>query len=162
MLKNTRQHLFVDRGVQGSLIARVVLYWVTCLVTITLMLLCWRVLTGPVRGFTTYFEEMKFQFGPALVASCILLPLVIVDLLRVSNRFVGPLVRLRKAMRAAARGEHVEPLSFREGDFWLELAQEFNVMLARMERSAAVSGRRDRPEAKQKDDAEAYEMAAAD
>ena len=39
--KALRKHFFVDSKVQGALIARVVLYWVVCLITIALMLLCW-------------------------------------------------------------------------------------------------------------------------
>jgi len=132
--KNFRRRFFVDPQVQGALILRVVLYWVVCLVTVTLMLLCWRIATGPARLFYTHFDDMWFHYGPAMVASCILLPLLVIDIVRLSNRFVGPLVRLRRAMRALARGEHVEPVSFREGDFWLEFAQEFNALLARVER----------------------------
>jgi len=138
--KNFRRRFFVDPQVQGALILRVVLYWVVCLVTVTLMLLCWRIATGPARLFYTHFDDMWFHYGPAMVASCILLPLLVVDIVRLSNRFVGPLVRLRRAMRALARGEHVEPVSFREGDFWLEFAQEFNALLARVERQQTGPG----------------------
>ncbi len=138
--KNFRRRLFVDPQVQGALVLRVVLYWVLCLVTITLMLLCWRILTGPARLFYTHFDDMWFHYGPAMIASSIMLPLLVVDIVRLSNRFVGPLVRLRRAMRALARGEHVEPVSFREGDFWLEFAQEFNALLARVERQQTGSG----------------------
>ncbi len=138
--KSYRKRLFVDPQVQGALVLRVVLYWVLCLVTITLMLLCWRILTGPARLFYTHFDDMWFHYGPAMIASCIMLPLLVVDIVRLSNRFVGPLVRLRRAMRALARGEHVEPVSFREGDFWLEFAQEFNALLARVQREPTGPG----------------------
>ena len=138
--KNFRRRFFVDPQVQGALILRVVLYWVVCLVTVTLMLLCWRIATGPARLFYTHFDDMWFHYGPVMVASCILLPLLIVDMVRLSNRFVGPLVRLRRAMRALAQGEHVEPISFRDGDFWLEFAQEFNAVLARVQRRQGGSG----------------------
>ncbi len=138
--KNFRRRLFVDPQVQGALILRVVLYWVLCLVTITLMLLCWRILTGPARLFYTHFDDMWFHYGPAMIASCIMLPLLVVDIVRLSNRFVGPLVRLRRAMRALARGERVAPVSFREGDFWLEFAQEFNTLLARVQRDQIAAG----------------------
>ena len=40
-----------------------------------------------------------------------LLPLVVVDVLRLSNRFVGPLLRLRRSLRQLARGEYVEPIA---------------------------------------------------
>jgi len=129
----TRKRLFVDPKVQGTLILRVVLYWIVFLVTLTLMLLCWRVFTGPARPFYTHFDDMWFQFGPALVGSCLLLPLVVFDILRLSNRFAGPLFRLRRSLRALARGEIVRPISFREGDFWIEVAHEFNAALARLQ-----------------------------
>lgn len=132
-IQQMRKKLFVDPKVQGALVVRVGFYWVVCLITITLMLLCWRILSGPARLFYTHFDEMWFNFGPALIASFILLPLVLVDIVRLSNRFAGPLVRLRRSMRALARGEEVRPIQFREGDFWQEFADEFNALLARMQ-----------------------------
>jgi hypothetical protein len=132
--KRMRKQLFVDWRVQGALMLRAVLYWTVCLITISLMLLCWRILTGPARMFSTHFDEMWFQYGPALLASFILLPLVLVDVVRMSNRFAGPLVRLRRCMRALARGEHVEPVQFRGSDFWREFAEEFNAVVTRVQR----------------------------
>ena len=132
-IKSLRKRLFVDPKVQGALVLRVILYWVVCLITITLMLLCWRILTGPARAFYQHFDEMWFYYGPALLASLLLLPLVLVDLVRFSTRFVGPFLRLRRAMRGLARGEHVEPIEFRRGDFWKEFADEFNAVVARVQ-----------------------------
>jgi len=141
--KCMRKRLFVDPKVQGALAVRVVLYWVVCLITITLMLLCWRIVTGPARLFYTHFDDMWFHYGPALVASLMLLPLVVVDIVRLSNRFAGPMLRLRRSMRALARGENVEPLEFRDADFWHEFAAEFNGVLARvqhLQRQADLGG----------------------
>ncbi len=131
--KGMRKHLFVDPKVQGTLVARVVMYWGVCLITITLMLLCWRIVTGPARMFYTHFNDMWFFYGPAAVASFLLLPLVIVDIIRVSNRFTGPMLRLRRSIRELARGDHVEPIEFRDGDFWHDFAEEFNTLLRRMQ-----------------------------
>lgn len=133
-IKQARKQLFIDPKVQGALVLRVALYWVVCLMTLTLMLLCWRILTGPARMFYTHFDEMWFHYGPALIASFLLLPLVILDIVRLSNRFAGPLVRLRRSMRALARAEDVRPIHFREGDFWQEFADEFNAIRDRVER----------------------------
>jgi hypothetical protein len=111
----------------------VALYWAVCLITIMLMLLCWRIVTGPARLFHTHFSDLWFDYGPAMIASLVLLPLVIIDVLRVSNRFAGPLLRLRRSMRALARGEEVGPIEFRGGDFWREFAEEFNAVAIRMQ-----------------------------
>ena len=132
-LKSLRNQLFVDPKVQGALVLRVVLYWVVCVITITLMLLCWRILTGPARLFYTHFSEMWFYYGPAVVASSLLLPLVVVDIVRLSNRFTGPLLRLRRGMRALARSEEVKPIRFRDDDFWQDFADEFNALAARVQ-----------------------------
>jgi hypothetical protein len=128
-----RKQLFVDPKVQGALVYRVILYWVFCLIAMGLMLLSWRILTGPARLFYTQIDDMWYFHGPALVASLLLLPLVVIDIIRVSNRFTGPLLRLRRSMRGLASGERVEPLYFREGDFWKDFADEFNEVIARVQ-----------------------------
>ncbi|MCR4412654.1 MAG: hypothetical protein NUV77_09545 [Thermoguttaceae bacterium] len=135
-----RKQLFVDYKVQGALALRVVLYWAACLLTMTLMLVCWRILTGSARAFYLQLDDMWFHYKPALVASVLLLPLVVVDVLRLSNHFAGPMVRLRRAMRALAEGKSVEPIYFRENDFWREFADEFNALATRVQaQSTAVS-----------------------
>jgi hypothetical protein len=130
--KDQRKHLFVDPKVQGALATRVVLYWVMCVLSVGLWLLCWRMFIGPEELFTGYFDDLWFFFGPALIASLLLLPLAIFDVIQFSNRFVGPLLRLRRSMRALARGEYVEPLQFRQDDFWQEFAAEFNAVRAKV------------------------------
>ena len=132
-MKSLRKRLFVDPKVQGALVGRVILYWVVCLITITLMLICWRIVTGPARPFYTHFDDLWFFHGPAVIASFLLLPLVVVDIVRVSNRFAGPMLRLRRSMRALARGEYVEPLEFRDADYWHEFADDFNAVLKRVQ-----------------------------
>ena len=130
--KSMRKHLFVDPKVQGALIARVVMYWIISVTTIALMLLCWNMIAHPARMLHVQFNDMWFFYGPAAIASFVLLPVVIADVIRISNRFVGPLLRLRRSMRALARGEHVAPIEFRNNDFWREFADEFNAVRARI------------------------------
>jgi hypothetical protein len=143
-INGLRKRLFVDYKVQGALINRVVIYWAMCLTTLALLILCWRILTGPARMFYTHFDDLWFQYGPAVIGSLLLLPLIVFDMVRLSNRFVGPLLRLRRSLRALSRGEDVAPLEFREGDFWREFADEFNIIAERMHRlnkSAAFDNR---------------------
>ena len=67
--KYPRKQLFVDPKVQGALVLRAVMYWVVCLIAITLMLLCWRILTGPARMFYTHFaDELTHRSTLALSA----------------------------------------------------------------------------------------------
>ena len=66
-------------------------------------------------------------------------PLVVIDCVRLSNRFAGPLHRLRRDMRRLAAGEIVEPIHFRDDDLWREFADEFNAVARRMELLAQTS-----------------------
>ena len=127
-----RRQFFVDPKVQGALVLRAVGYWLFCLVTIALMILFWKVATGPARPFWTHINAMWFQFGPAFVASICLLPLVVIDTIRLSNRFAGPFVRLRRSMRELAEGESVADVHFRDDDFWRDFAEDFNRLRRRM------------------------------
>jgi len=135
MLSTKRRRYFVDRGVQGTLMLRAALYWGCCLLIVTLVLLTWQIVTGPSRIFYTQFDNLWFRYGPALVVSLCLLPLVLVDVVRLSNRFAGPAYRLRRAMRQLAHGEKVQPITFRQGDFWKEFADDFNRIAARLEKA---------------------------
>lgn len=129
-----RWRLFVDWRVQGALVGRAILYWFACLATIVLMLVCRQVIIGPAQPLVEHFRLVLEQLRPAMVASLVLLPLVLVDIVRMSNRFAGPLVRLRRSMQELAEGQPVEPLQFRRDDFWREVAEQFNALLARVQK----------------------------
>ena len=138
-MKHLRKQFFVDPKVQGALVGRVILYWLICIITITLMLLCWRIVTGPARIFYMHFSDVWFFYGPAMLASLALLPLVVIDIIRLSNRFAGPMLRLRRSMRALTQGEYGDPVEFRDGDFWQEFAEEFNALVARVQGQAPAA-----------------------
>jgi len=129
-----RTVFLVDREVQVALMVRTAWYWLFCLLSISLMLICWDAYHGPSRRFIALASELYFRYGPALAASLILLPIVMLDVMRLSNRFVGPVVRLRFALREVADGRPAQPLNFRDDDFWRELAAEFNRATARLAR----------------------------
>ena len=129
-----RRQLFVDRRVQGALLLRATGYWLFCLLTVSLMVLCWGVLTGPRAPAAETLGRLLTTYAPALLASLILLPMVLVDCNRFSNRFVGPLLRFRRNLRQLADGEAVKPIQFRDHDYWTDLAESYNDLLARMQR----------------------------
>ena len=123
-----RRHFFVDPSIQGALILRIVVYWTTSMVAMAAMILCWRIETGTPATLWSRLGETAFYCGPIVIVSLLLLPLVVVDMIRFSNRFVGPLLRLRRSMRQLARGQRVEPIEFRRKDLWRELAADFNAI----------------------------------
>ena len=50
---------------------------------------------------------------------------------KVSNRFVGPALRMQRAMNEVAEGRPTERLLFRNGDFWRGMADDFNSLIDR-------------------------------
>ncbi len=144
---STRKRLLVDMKVQHALVIRVILYWFMCLASVAIMILAWRLATDPSRGVGQHLTQMWYQFGAAVIGSLLLLPLVIYDTLVISNRFVGPLQHLRGQMRRLARGEKVDPIKFRQDDFWHELSEEFNALTAHLEddTSSETAEPRNRP-----------------
>jgi methyl-accepting chemotaxis protein len=134
-----RKRLFVDRKVQGTLMLRAVEYWFFCTATIGLSLLAWKLATGPDQPLYMFFLDAWQYFLPTAIASVLILPLLVFDILRLTNRFTGPLFRLRRELRRLAAGETVPPIRFRERDFWPDLADEFNATAQRMEMLAKLA-----------------------
>jgi hypothetical protein len=127
-----RRQMFVDRPVQGTLVLRVLVYGATCLLSVFVMLFGWSLLTGPARISWTTVDYLWFHYGPAFVAATLILPLVMWDAVRVSNRFAGPILRLRRELKRLADGEEVHPIYFREGDFWRDVANDYNRIALRL------------------------------
>ena len=142
MSARKRTQLFVDRKVQGMLIVRVTMYWLYCLLSISLLMVCWVAFTDRPATSGELFQKTFGQFGPALGASLVALPIVILDLLRLTNRFAGPMFRLRRSMRDFADGKPVHPVYLRNKDFWSDFAADFNRAMERWERerSTGTSG----------------------
>ena len=56
----------------------------------------------------------------------LLLPMFVYDSFQLSNRFVGPVTRLRRVLRELAEGKPFSPVKFRKGEYWQEMADELN------------------------------------
>ena len=132
MQPRRRRRVFVDPTIQGALCLRVVIYWICFLVSTALLLGCWLGLRAPPSSFSQWFTDIWTRYGPALAVASLIFPIVVLDLLVVSNKFAGPLRRLHAAMKRLGDGEHVEPIRFRSNDFCGEFAEEFNRILGRM------------------------------
>ncbi len=126
MANRKRRRLFVDRAIQGALVIRVLMYWVLCVSIIGLGIYCVNKTANRTIDNQAVINQTLVQFGPALIAAVLMLPVIIYDTIRISNRFAGPVLRLRRAWRNLAQGELGDPVKFREKDFWQDLADEYN------------------------------------
>jgi hypothetical protein len=123
--------------VQGALIASAVRYWLVSIAAIGVFtMLGWLFICPGVAGFVGSGAPMATilpVFVMGLLASLLMLPFVIYDMMRLSNRFAGPMYRLHRSMEQLASGAAVETIRFREGDFWQEFADTFNKLAAKVE-----------------------------
>src|SRR5205814_1966895 len=86
---------------------------------------------GP-EGFAVHAEQFWWQLGVAILGSALVLPLILLDVLRLSHRWVGPIFRLQSSLSDLSQGKAVPPIRFRQGDFWPKLAGDFNVIAAEL------------------------------
>ena len=126
MPRQARRQYFVNSKVQGNLAFRVAMYWLYCLLVVGIMSSCWMVLFDRPASSGEFLARVGTQTAPILLSSILLLPLVLLDCVRYSNRFVGPIFRLGRALDRLADGQRVHNIEFRSGDFWYEYAQSFN------------------------------------
>jgi hypothetical protein len=130
MLPTRRRRLFVDFKLQGALLVHTLIYWLYCLLSVSLIALCWIIFVQRPETSSQLFSTLWMNFGPALIGSLVLLPIVLMDCLRLSNRFAGPMVRIQSAMKQLADGETAAPVHLRDHDFWHEFSQNLNRVIA--------------------------------
>ncbi len=68
----------------------------------------------------------------------LLLPLFVYDSFQLSNRFAGPVKRLRRVLRDLAEGKEISPITFRKGAYWQEMAEELNRALGCQRKNRAL------------------------
>ena len=135
-----RRKYFVDREVQGGLLGKAAGYWLLSLAVVgALNVVGWIFVAPGADVLVRMRDQLPSFFGVlivALLSSLIVLPVLLYDLAKYSNRFAGPVYRLQRNLNALAEGQSVAPMSFRENDYWQALAESFNKVA-----SAPRSGR---------------------
>ncbi len=127
MTGKQRKQNFIDTHVQGSLVRRILVHWcifffVTCVLVAVL-----NALSGdPSLPFA---EKVVGETGTLVIVAVsmlVLFPAFALDTIRFSNRFVGPISRLRRSLRELRDNKTTRRIKFRDNDFWAEMANEFN------------------------------------
>lgn len=126
-----RKKTYVDPQVQGALVRRLIFHWFAFLGVASGVAFCLQVLSDPFTNVSEHFRQLWWSQGPFLVVMLFMLPAFVLDTIKLSNRFAGPIYRLRSIVREIARGGSVRRLQFRDFDFWQGLASDFNAMTDR-------------------------------
>lgn len=137
-----RRRVFVDRVVQGALIRHMMRCWLISYALFGgLTLAGWIFIHPGLQAFVgpeAFMAEVLPMAVVGLVSAMVVLPLYLWGLVRVSHRFAGPIIRLKRVMRVAADGGPLDPIHFRDDDFWQELATSYNDLLIRIHSKMTV------------------------
>lgn len=132
-----RKRLFVNRQIQGRLLARTALYWMLYHGVLWMGMFLYRyaehrgaVLAGAApRTFSDLYGQFVREHFSMWICAAAILPLVLWDLLKFSHRVVGPLVRFQRTIESLTAGEKVDEVRLRNGDLLFDLQTTFNQYL---------------------------------
>ena len=122
----TRRRILIDLGVQGTLVRRTGLYAAATGMYLLVIFILSDALNHPHEPISESLFRCLDEadlWAPGLM---LLAPLFAYDLINISNRFVGPMFRLRRELRKLSNGETVSPMYSRQGDFWADASESFN------------------------------------
>ncbi len=121
-----RFRLFTDWDIQGKILVRVGVAWMACQFIMVATILGFLALEGTDASQVTATSSHWRFLVPAIVASSVVFPIVMLDMLVFTNKFTGPLRRFRSQLQSLAEGKPVSALHFRPGDLVTDLSVNFN------------------------------------
>ena len=132
MTRSPRRQKFVDAKVQGALGRRIIFHWLAFMAVSCGVSLFVQILSDPFRAFSENLRILWVTQGPLMLVMVFLLPVFVLDTVKLSHRFAGPIISLRRAMREVVEGKPTRKLQFRKSDFWHGLADDYNALADRL------------------------------
>jgi len=124
---------YVDPEVQGALARRLMLHWAVFIGVAGALVIGLLWMNDPFTPFRDHLAVAARVYGPVLLVLVCLAPVFVYDSVKLSNRFTGPMLRFRRAARELAEGGSVERIELRRGDYWKEVADDFNRVIDRVQ-----------------------------
>lgn len=124
-----RRQWYIDPSVQKDLMMRFVYYWASAMLFLTLPIAIVQSVVDPAQSFVQHLLGAFATHWPILVSLSIMLPFAARDMLRLSNRFAGPIYRLRRELNRFVETEEIGEIEFRQGDNWRDIAEGINELV---------------------------------
>lgn len=129
-----RKTIYVNREIQGRIVSRLAQYWILYHVGLWSLLLIielfHHMIAALLQGETFVLRDFGSQFVRDhwffLAAPLVLFPAILWDMLHLTHKVAGPLVRYCRAFRDLAAGKTVERIELRKGDLLVEFQDAFN------------------------------------
>lgn len=126
MTKAKRDLHYVEPKLRSCITARIFFYWTACVVFSTLPLIIGTTLVNSDRLFVDHLGVLFQRYWPLYLMILGILPFAIKDVMRVTNRTLGPLDRLRREMARFRQTGQYSPIKCRNDDFLCEFIEEIN------------------------------------
>ena len=133
-----RRRHYVDAKVQGDLLRYLTSYWLLGLATYAAVILVYRIVPYWLAGEDQLLAAVWRDLCPFIIVSVAISPFVLISAIRFSNRFVGPMLRFRRAMKQLAKGETPERIELRRQDYWRDMADDINQVSVLLENTRSV------------------------
>lgn len=130
---NKRARVLIDSTVQWSLGRRMALHWFAFFgMLVGINVVVRSILAIPDSTISQALQQALLDQLPQISIMLLALPIFVLDTVKFSNRFAGPIFRLSKSLETLGAGTPMRPIKFRNGDFWMDMAEKFNKVLARV------------------------------
>ncbi|MEL7265917.1 MAG: hypothetical protein AAFP69_14045 [Planctomycetota bacterium] len=121
-----RGQLLVENRLQISLIVRSINHSICCILYFSGVMFCTSLYSQPSQPLSYHFNEYINDAVFWLPGLLVMIPLMAYDMLRHSNRFVGPIYRLKCEIRKLLGKVQTRHVKIREDDYYQELIDEYN------------------------------------
>ena len=138
VIKSRRNRIYLGGMLQGTLVKRLAIGWAVY----NLLLFHGLFAVAYIEGtrvpadddaqptFLQSYKSFAWQNRLLIFGACAAGPIFLWDVVRCTHRVAGPLVRLENTLLRMAKGETVQEIKFRKGDWLTSLERALNIYLA--------------------------------
>ena len=140
MAKTKRDLHYVDPGIRSTIVNRIVFYWAACVLFSTLPLIIGTTLANPDQLFIEHIQILAQRYWPLYVIILGIVPFAVRDALRITNRTLGPLTRLKNELKRCQESGIYRPIQCRNDDFLSDLILQVNEAITAHNRESIDHG----------------------
>ncbi len=131
MAKRFRLKKLINWTVQGPIVTRLIIHFLSYnIATLFLLLLVYGIKTSlaAIAETPVSAEPLTFwqQAAPVVICMCVMMPFMIWDLIKLTNRIAGPLFRFESILKEFAKSGVLRKAALREGDLLTDYQKQFN------------------------------------
>jgi hypothetical protein len=146
VIKSRRTRIYLGGMLQGTLVKRLAIGWAVYNLLLFHGMFAVAYLEGTRVSadddvqptFLQSYESFAWQNRLLIFGACAAGPILVWDVVRCTHRVAGPLVRLENTLLRMAKGETVQEIKFRKGDWLTSLERALNIYLSSRAAAAAT------------------------